>query len=161
MESKTCNKCGVAKPFDDFPKRAYKKPGVRGICKECVAKYAHRRYMKDPQKFNDACWRSVNKNRDVARTRWRKAYHENPEKFRKKYRDAREKNPEKYKAHDALNYAIKRGDIARPTECSECSRDDLRIIGHHDSYAEDKRLAVRWLCESCHGFHHFRRKEKQ
>ncbi len=57
-------------------------------------------------------------------------------------------DPAKERAHQVLKRAIRRGDIIRPTVCSNCPRHDVRIIGHHNDYT--KPLEVEWLCEECH-----------
>lgn len=57
-------------------------------------------------------------------------------------------------AHAAVTAAVADGGLVRPNTCSECSHEHNRIIAHHDSYDEDRRLDVRWLCPPCHGKHH-------
>lgn len=47
-----------------------------------------------------------------------------------------------------VQVAIKSGRLVKPTNCSKCGRDDMRIEGHHKDYA--KPLDVVWLCTSCH-----------
>lgn len=51
--------------------------------------------------------------------------------------------------------AIKRGELARPDECSKCGATPKRrsdgksaIQGHHADYS--KPLEVEWLCSKCH-----------
>lgn len=47
--------------------------------------------------------------------------------------------------------AVKRGDLVKPSECSECGcgpLDRRKIQGHHPDY--DKPLEVEWLCQDCH-----------
>jgi hypothetical protein len=39
-QHKLCNKCGVEKPFEEFPSDKSKKDGKRGECKECYRNYA-------------------------------------------------------------------------------------------------------------------------
>lgn len=43
--------------------------------------------------------------------------------------------------------AIARGELRRPSECSECGAGGF-IEAAHENYTE--RLAVRWLCRPCH-----------
>ena len=47
-----------------------------------------------------------------------------------------------------VGYAIKTGDIKKPSECQKCARKPKRIEGHHFDYS--KPLDVIWLCASCH-----------
>lgn len=56
-------------------------------------------------------------------------------------------NPDKKAAHLAVNNAIARGDLVRPSACSSCRRE-RRVQGHHADY--DKPLEVIWLCSECH-----------
>ena len=58
-------------------------------------------------------------------------------------------------AHNKVEKAVKRGELVRPTVCSECggAGQDYRdgrssIQAHHDDY--NKPLDVRWLCQPCH-----------
>jgi hypothetical protein len=57
-------------------------------------------------------------------------------------------------AHAAVAAAIDDGALVRPEKCSVCGEPHRRIVAHHDSYDENRRLDVRWLCPSCHGKHH-------
>jgi len=50
-----------------------------------------------------------------------------------------------------LNLAVARGEISRPSECSDCGCDGL-IHGHHDDYRQP--LVVVWLCPLCHATRH-------
>lgn len=56
--------------------------------------------------------------------------------------------PDRIAANNALNQAIKRKQIVRPTICESCGKWDSLIDGHHDDYS--KPLDVRWLCRPCH-----------
>lgn len=60
-------------------------------------------------------------------------------------------NRPKHLARMALNSAVRRGIIERPTACERC-RGEGAVQGHHDDYA--KPLEVRWLCATCHGLEH-------
>ena len=53
------------------------------------------------------------------------------------------------RAHSAVAWAIKSGDLVR-APCESCGREDVHA--HHDDY--DKPLEVRWLCPACHAQHH-------
>lgn len=60
-----------------------------------------------------------------------------------------QKYPEKRYAHKAVEYAIKRGDLARKS-CEVCG--DERSHAHHDDYS--KPLEVMWLCQPHHRDRH-------
>jgi hypothetical protein len=53
----------------------------------------------------------------------------------------------KQRARNAVWYAIKKGTMVRPSECSACGAECVPE-GHHDDYG--KPLDVRWLCVPCH-----------
>lgn len=59
--------------------------------------------------------------------------------------------PEKYAARMAVLNAVARGDLVRPSECSECKKP-CKPDAHHDSYEPGRRLDVRWLCRKCHNW---------
>jgi hypothetical protein len=46
---KKCNRCGIVKPYDAFPKDKSKKDGRHTICKECKSKSAKARYKPKPK----------------------------------------------------------------------------------------------------------------
>ena len=60
------------------------------------------------------------------------------------------KDPEKATARQILNRAVRRGEIVKPSVCSQCYRggEYSRIEGHHDDYS--RPLEVVWLCAVCH-----------
>lgn len=62
------------------------------------------------------------------------------------------RDPVKLRARTALNHAVERGKLERPTTCPGCGAKDVpsrRMHGHHADYA--KPLEVEWLCSKCHG----------
>ena len=63
------------------------------------------------------------------------------------------KFPEKIAARKAVFKAINSSVLVRPDICSECGKID-EIQAHHDSYAPEHRLNVRWLCKKCHSSYH-------
>ncbi len=52
------------------------------------------------------------------------------------------------KSHSIVHYAIKKGLLVRPDNCSECGSAAKKIEGHHENY--HKPLEVIWLCKVCH-----------
>ena len=60
----------------------------------------------------------------------------------------KQQNKEKRAAHKAVESAINRGLIIKPTRCQVCNAEPKRLDGHHDDYT--KLLEVQWLCRSCH-----------
>ena len=59
-----------------------------------------------------------------------------------------EQNPIRTRCHVAVQNAVKRGRLIRPSVCEECSSQAKYIDAHHDDYS--KPLSVRWLCRACH-----------
>ncbi len=120
METKICNRCGQEKPIVEFPMRS--KGGSRGKgCKNCQSIYYRKWYSEGGRQ------RATNYG-DVICI------------WRRNHKDA-------CRAVDVVRFAILRGDVARPLECSICGRVG-RISGHHDDYG--KPLEILWVCSSCH-----------
>lgn len=76
---------------------------------------------------------------------------QDPEKFRARERAASKKRPvdKKVLARRALNGAVRRGKILRPSTCERCGQVRKVVTGHHPDYS--KPLEVEWLCYECHG----------
>lgn len=55
-------------------------------------------------------------------------------------------------AHEAVQKAVKRGDLVRSDVC-DCCGERARVQGHHADY--ERPLDVRWLCSRCHKNIHF------
>ena len=65
------------------------------------------------------------------------------------------------RARRLVRAAIVAGELAPPNACDGCgaapapARDGRRTLdAHHDSYAPDRLLDVRWLCRRCHARWH-------
>jgi len=132
LTSKTCRKCGLGKPFDDFAVTKMSGMDYRWpYCKPCeIARLADRR----------------EKGLHLEKTRRHVA------KYRVKY-------PEKDAANKIFNEAVRTGKIIRRDTCEVCGNKPLpnragrsSVQGHHDDYS--KPLEVRWLCHPCHIQHH-------
>lgn len=135
LTAKTCLKCELSKPLDDFYVSA-----PRGVerrwpyCKPCeVARLADRR---------------------------EKGLH--LPKLRRHVAKHREKYPEQAEANRIFSQAIRNKRIIRPNACELCGTSPppnrlgrSSIQGHHDDYS--KPLEVRWFCQPCHIEHHRKR----
>jgi len=129
--TKTCLKCDTEKPLEDFNRNRTTGDGWQTYCRTCDNKYATRHRLQirqDPERATEMRVR-----------------------YRTYYRAAGARYPEKQKARHRLNYAIERGKILKPKECSCCDRitPSRNLHGHHADY--DKPLQVEWLCAGCHG----------
>lgn len=60
---------------------------------------------------------------------------------------------EKRLATYAVRRAISDGRLVKPSRCARCARE-VRLSGHHRSYAIEHRLDVEWLCDRCHRREH-------
>ena len=139
-----CSKCAIGKGLECFFKDKNKRFGVSNQCKSCVKQYR-------------------NENRDRLLKGYRNVYLKrkaDPVIYKKLLQDAYQRNrlsqskyPHKVKARSAVTEAIASGKLIRPSVCSSCSKA-CKPEAHHDSYDQDKRLDVRWLCKQCHETHH-------
>jgi hypothetical protein len=130
---------------------------------------------KNPDKVKAMKQRDYQKNKEKCDERNKKWHLKNPEKrkeYDKKYRlkdSVKELRRAWYKAQEyhktveqkarkALYYAVKVGEIVRPTTCSRCKEEGY-IEGHHYDYS--KPLDVIWLCKKCHAKEHLQNKRKK
>lgn len=71
----------------------------------------------------------------------------NPEKILEISQRSRRKYPEKYRARMLLNEAVRKGDIKKPRNCTECGLKK-KLDAHHEDHS--KVLDVVWVCRLCH-----------
>lgn len=141
---KRCARCGETKSLDSFHRNRARTDGRQTFCKECNSAGAR-------------AWERTNRQRAAANKRqWGRVNRDRADEIAKR---KRERYPEKERARNALNHAIKRGDLKRPTHCEECGgRGEPTADGrsplqaHHADYS--KPLEVEWLCSKCHGSLH-------
>ena len=93
--SKTCTKCGVVKPLDDFHRNKDGAGGRRSYCKECVREYTRRYYEENRDKVRERKCRYREENRDKVRESERRYREENRDKVRKSQRRYYEENRDK------------------------------------------------------------------
>lgn len=117
-KSRSCAKCGVEKPLEEFHRQKDGKFGRRSLCKVCTAKYREgnrekireraRQYREgNPEKVREAAARYREGNREKI-LEWHRRYgKENLEKIRERHRQYREANPEKRAANRAKRRAAK------------------------------------------------------
>jgi hypothetical protein len=120
-----CTKCRRELPAAAFSPRADSRTGLERMCRSC--RYIHHLHTPD----------QMEKSRQRA-----KAYYQAHKKPR------RSVVPEHVRARKRLHRAIERGDIARPSSCSECGVA-CKPEAHHEDYS--RPLDVAWLCALCHG----------
>lgn len=137
-----CGTCKIYKPVSEYYEDGKTVAGIASVCKACHTK---------------GC--IATRDRDNARQAnvlyMRRARVKDPEKFRERERLSAEKkrqnSPQKVAARNAVNAAVKRGELLKPTDCEMCGQQ-RKVAGHHDDYS--KPLQVRWLCAACHGKEH-------
>ena len=126
MQSKRCFKCLVELPLSEFYKHAKMGDGHLNKCKKCTrSDSTHHR----------------NKNIEKIRSYDRDRGNRQPPTYLSQYR---KRYPNKYKATQALNYAVKTGQVQQEP-CCICGK---QAEAHHPDY--DRPLDVVWLCPPHH-----------
>jgi hypothetical protein len=121
-----CQVCGVLRPDRDFY------ASNRAMCIPCVRLRVKRRSLTNPavQEYDRA--RAKRPSRVIATIettrKWRAAH------------------PEAYRAQNAVNNAIRDGNLRREP-CTICGTEN-NVHAHHKDYS--KPLEVTWLCAKCH-----------
>jgi hypothetical protein len=131
--AKVCFKCNVEKPLTEFYPHPRMADGHLNKCKECTKRDAKSRYDDKPDTIS-----AYEKRR--ANTPHRKA------KLQEYQQRRRTKYPERFKARNAVNNALRDGNLARQP-CEICG-STFDVEAHHDDYS--KPLEVRWLCFKHH-----------
>jgi hypothetical protein len=130
--AKTCFKCSLMRPIEEFYKHPRMADGRLNKCKTCTKSDVKKRYER-----LDGC-ASYERKRAVDPKRKEQAL---------KYQRARRaKHPEKTKANRAVYNALQGGRLTRGP-CEVCGTT-VRVQAHHDDYS--KALDVRWLCFTHH-----------
>ena len=112
-----------------------------------VRRAEHREWLARHPKYPRQ-WYLANKNKMVAYARdWAAR---NKKKIAIAARKARLKHPEKRRAVNAVNGALRSGQMIRPSHCSLCGKKG-KLHGHHFlGYEKEHWLSVLWLCVPCH-----------
>jgi hypothetical protein len=99
--------------------------------------------------------KNYEKSRDKRQTYYRDWYEKNgrfrSDSDREITLEWRQANPEKVKIQNQLRFAVRSGEMVRPTNCAKCGRK-AKIDAHHFDY--DHYSHVIWLCASCHKREH-------
>jgi hypothetical protein len=154
MQEKTCFKCFVKKPLDQYYRHKWMADGHLNKCKECTKRDStkHRwdnlEYVQAYDRKRGLTEEHKAKNREV------RAKLLSTEAGRKKYnescRASTRKHYNKRLARIAVSHAMKSGALIRQP-CERCGVTK-RIHAHHEDYS--KPLDVNWLCKDCHGKRH-------
>ena len=151
QEPKTCFKCNLVKPVEEF----YRHPSMLGgrvnKCKSCnCADVRENRANKADYYREFDQLRSNDPNRIRARAEYAKTDAGKTAGNKAKSAWAA-RNPIKRSASIVVGNAVRDGVLSKPDCCESCGAN-ARICGHHDDYA--KPLDVRWLCSMCHSSWH-------
>lgn len=169
MDEKTCTHCKEVKPVEAFSKRKSSRDGLQSWCKECLNARVKRWGQANPDHKAALSRRWEQENRSRVRERRRDWVKRNPDYMRKYLANWHKKNPGKIReyldrsearypervvARNALNKAIRKGEVTKPRAC-ECCRKEAsgrELHAHHEDYS--KALQVEWLCRGCHNALH-------
>lgn len=133
---KTCFKCGLSLPRENFYKHSMMGDGLLGKCKECTKKdsRAHRSANIEYYRAYDLA-RAKRPERAKAAAAISKAW--------------RQEDRRRVKCHNAVARAVKLGTLERHS-CCICG--SAKTIAHHESY--DRPLDVVWYCQPHHKARH-------
>lgn len=139
---KTCFKCGIGKPREEFYRHPAMADGLLGKCKECTKKdvIAHR--LANVERIRKYDLMRANRPHAVAlRARvvaeWRRAH------------------PGRSAAHTAAQ----RHHRNKPDKCSRCGGSERSLQRHHPDYSEP--LKIEWVCKPRHVVADGERRERE
>lgn len=130
---KTCFKCGVEKPLEDFYRHGEMADGHLNKCKACTKQDMRVDRHTKPRVREYDRERASQPHRVALRKRISQAW------------DA--KYPDRARAHSAAGNAVRDGKLQKPALCEGCGLD-RKLQKHHHDYS--KPLLVVWLCKPCH-----------
>ncbi len=150
IDVKTCFKCGESKPYSEYYKHPAMGDGHLGKCKTCTKKDVAER---EERKKSDPDWvvleakRARERMRNVRSLGLEKKPSAESRKATLKNWDNR--HPQKAIAHNAVNNAIRDGNMVKKP-CERCGSTDSEA--HHEDYS--KPLDVMWFCPKHHAERH-------
>lgn len=135
---KTCKTCNETKEVSDFYFRSDSQK-YRNECKKCwdgtVKKYRKTDAGRESRRREALNYFQSEKG---------KATHNQCfNKYRLWY-------PERIKVMSAVAWAIKKGELIRPTICAQCNKEGRIEAHHYKGYAWENRFDIQWLCPLCH-----------
>lgn len=152
---KTCIKCAVQKPSDEFYAHPQMADGRLGKCKECCKAATRERTER---MSHDPKWVAAQIERSRVSARRRRAeglVEPAPNEKRRVYLARhRAKYPERNRARAAVTRAVRSGRLLpQPCHCGQPAQ------AHHDDYT--KPLEVLWLCPRHHADRHVELRQLQ
>lgn len=148
---KRCNRCKYLLPFSEYTKDAYKKDGLRTICKKCTNASNKSEKTKESARLRIAELRKTDKWKEYYKAKskeWLKTEKGRAYKAKSSALQSA-KDSEKRKARAAVNSAVRYGKLIKGP-CIKCGC--LDVEGHHPDYS--RPLDVIWLCNKHHNEEH-------
>jgi hypothetical protein len=108
---KTCSKCGIEKPEEDFYKAATTLDGRHPWCKSCHKAWSREWAKKNPEKRRESSRRSHAKNREKRNAAYKEYAKQHPAIVRAAQKRWDERNPE-YRARKVAEYRARDRDAA-------------------------------------------------
>lgn len=133
---KTCFKCNVEKPVEDFYRHSRMKDGHLNKCKQCTKADVIKNRNENIEYYREY---------DIARS---KLPHRKLEMLTRCIAE-RKRNPDKYSARSAVTNAVRDGRLEK-TPCVICGAS--KVVGHHEDYS--RPLDVVWMCQAHHVQYH-------
>lgn len=133
---KTCFRCLLVKPIDEFYRHPMMADGHLNKCKECTKKDVRSSRLSNIDHYREY-------DRERGRLQHRVALNVEVTARRRKA------HPEKMRAHSAVNRAVREGRLIKQP-CLVCG--DPKSHGHHEDYG--RQLDVIWLCAVHHKQRH-------
>ena len=131
---KTCSKCKIEKPFEDFCKHKTGRYGLYASCRKCVNKHYEDNKEKNKQKRKE-----YYKNNKEYQKEYQKEYiQENKEKIKEKRKEYILKNIEKNKDKNVLNFSKK--------TCKKCKVEKELNLFYIDNRTKD---GFQVYCKEC------------
>jgi hypothetical protein len=128
-----CTKCKMAKPKEEMRH-------VHGIpispCKQCDRLGTRTNRERPEKRLADAQYA----------LRYRR---EHPDRIRQYNRH---RTVIQFRAHLAVQRALQKGTLMKPSICEDCKETVQSLHGHHEDYTQ--QLNVVWLCNRCHRKRH-------
>ncbi|WP_428383575.1 hypothetical protein [Nevskia ramosa] len=155
MNTKTCFRCLLLKPLDDFYRHPQMADGHLNKCKECT-----KQDVRSNRVVNIEHYRVYDARRNIRLDRVQmRANYQKTEKGAASVLLAQsgyvKRHPEKRAAHIQLGKAVRDGSVI-PQPCQVCGAGNAH--GHHENYS--RPLDVWWLCPKHHAERHRQLRKK-